>query len=54
MVNKYYQKRKKSEKKYGKGIKVFLSKKKRKDQKRPKKDIKILLKNKKKKEHQYY
>ena len=50
MVNKHYQKKKKSfGKKHVKYIKIFLKKKNAKGKKRPEKDIKILLKKKKKK-----
>ena len=50
MVNKYYQKTKKSfKKKHAKDIKIFLKKKKKKGtKKRPKTDIKIFLKTKNK------
>ena len=50
MLTKYYQKIKKdSEKRYAKGIKIFLKKKKTRNEKRFVKDIKIFLKKKKKK-----
>ena len=49
MVNKYYQKHKKSfKKKYAKDMKIFLKNKTKKRQKGPKADIKIFLKKKKK------
>ena len=50
MVNKYYQKKKKSfAKKHVKGTKIFLKKKKKKGEKRLETDVKIFLKKKKKK-----
>ena len=44
MKNKYQKRKKNSEKKHVKDIKIFLKKKKTNGKKRPKKDIKIFLK----------